>query len=77
MNFTKGTHSDEITFVQDVAVHVQAAINILVDAGDILAPIVTKEDGTNEVTDARLELTMELRIYLSGAICAKVGVVSA
>jgi hypothetical protein len=67
MNFTKGTYSLELTFAQDKRQEIftgtdlkAASAGVDVDAGDVLGLIVTQEDGTNELTNATVELTATL-----------------
>ena len=56
MNFTKGTHSGELTFAQDKRSDSWTGITMECDAGDVLGVLVTQEDGTNEVTGGFLEM---------------------
>ena len=56
INFTKGTHSGELTFAQDKRTDAWASITMACDRGDILGVLVTQEDGRNEVTTAFLEM---------------------
>ena len=56
MNFTKGTHSGELTFAQDKRSDSWTGITMECDRGDVLGVLVTQEDGTNEVTGGFLEM---------------------
>ena len=58
MNFTTGASTAAITFPQDQRSHRQGSLTLTVAAGDILWPVVTQEDGTNEVTNADLVLNV-------------------
>jgi len=56
MDFTKGTNTAALTFAQDKRQDSWGTLTMECDAGDVLGVLVTQEDGTNEVTDATLEL---------------------
>ncbi|HUT60120.1 MAG TPA: hypothetical protein VNA25_19915, partial [Phycisphaerae bacterium] len=58
MNFTTGGHSGELTWAQDLRVCSWSSLSLDVNAGDILGVVVTQEDGTNEITNALLEITI-------------------
>lgn len=60
VNTTTGAHSGELTWAQDAREHRSTGLDLDVAADDILAVLVTQEDGTNEITDPLLELTIEL-----------------
>ena len=55
-NFTKGTTSAEMTFAQDRRMDAWTGDTFACDAGDIIWPLVTQEDGTNEAGPVTLEL---------------------
>lgn len=59
MNFTRGTHSGELTFAQDLATDRWSGLSMRCEAGDEIGVLCTQEDGTNEVDDCTLELTIE------------------
>ena len=56
MNFTKGTHSGELTFAQDKRSDAWGSITMECDRGDELWVLVTQEDETNEVSNGVLEM---------------------
>lgn len=56
VNFTSGKHSGELTFTQDKRTQRFTGLGLAVGGGDVLGVLVTQEDGTNEVTNALLEL---------------------
>lgn len=60
VNTTTGDHSGELTWAQDAREHRSTGLDVDLAADDVCAVIVTQEDGTNEITDALLELTIEL-----------------
>jgi len=55
-NFTKGTTSAEMTFAQDKRNDTWDGDTCECDAGDIIWPLVTQEDGTNEAGPVTLEM---------------------
>ena len=57
MNFTTGEHSGELTWAQDKVQDSWSGLSLVINAGDVLAPIVTQEDsGNNDPTNVMLEL---------------------
>jgi len=55
-NFTKGTTSAEMTFAQDKRMDAWSGDSMECDAGDILWPLVTQKDGTNEAANVTIEM---------------------
>jgi len=58
-NFTTGAHSGELTWAQDQRVDAWTGLTLSVSAGDALGVVVTQEDGTNEISNAILEMTIQ------------------
>jgi len=56
MNFTTGAHSGELTWAQDLRSDAWSGLTLAVAAGDELGIVVTQEDGTNEISNALLEM---------------------
>ena len=60
MNFTTGAHSGELTFAQEKRQDRWTGLTLAVTRGDILGVLCTQEDGTNEVINAVVQLTIML-----------------
>jgi hypothetical protein len=60
INLTTGAHTGELTFSQDQATDFWSGLSLEVSDGDELGLLITQEDGTNEVTNAALELEVTL-----------------
>lgn len=58
MNFTNGQHSGELTFAQDKRSDSWSSLELDCNAGDVLGVVVVQEDGTNEIINGLLELTV-------------------
>ncbi len=60
LNQTTGANTGALTFAQDLATDYWASLSLAVAKNDVLAVLVTQEDGANEVTNAVLELRVTL-----------------
>lgn len=58
MNFTSGDHSGELTFAQDIRATNYDITDMSVTEGDLLGVLVTQEDGTAEVINAALQVSV-------------------
>ena len=59
VNFTTGRHSGELIFTQDKRQQVFTGLSLPVAKDDLCGVLVTQEDGTNEVVNGVLELSIE------------------
>ena len=60
VNITTGAATAALTFAQDIASDYWASLTLAVNAADVLALLITQEDGANEVVNAQLELYVTL-----------------